>query len=210
MIVWNATHGWASFLFQGGRAALSTMASPRPVDPGLAGPGDVSVSVDLGAARSSSCFGGCRNWRRIGEIERLWLALAVAPLGVFHTGRLFSACFASLGVDRTGIALPAAGAKMVRTPRRRVPARPGGCSSHCGGFSVAFLAFTIVEYRYGILQRDRDGRGGSDRCFTRSDARPLRLGSGRPEDALASGWSRILARSSSPASGIKAPSSPTP
>ena len=30
----------------------------------------------------------------------------------------------------------------------------------CAGFSVAFLAFTIVEYRYGILQRDRDGRGG--------------------------------------------------
>jgi hypothetical protein len=27
-------------------------------------------------------------------------------------------------------------------------------------FSLAFLAFTLVEYRYGIIQRDSDGRGG--------------------------------------------------
>ena len=114
VIVWNATHGWASFLFQGGRAALSTMLRPDQLMLALLAQAMylfpwiwVPLVVILGI--------GCRNWRRIAEIDRLWLALAVAPLGVFTIGRVFSACLASLGVDRAGIAFPTAGTKVVRT-----------------------------------------------------------------------------------------------
>ena len=57
---------------------------------------------------------------------------------------------------------------------------------------------------------DRDGRGGSDRRLARPDARPLRLGPGRPARSTRVDWSRTRARSSSPASGIRVPSSPTP
>ena len=81
------------------------------------------------------------------------------PAWDFYDRRLFSARLASLGVDRAGIAFPS----WDESGQNALAARPRQARRTLVAFavfSVVFLAFTIVEYRYGILQHDRDGRGG--------------------------------------------------
>ena len=102
---------------------------------------------------------GCRNWRRTSAFERLLLALAVAPLGVVTLVACFRPVLPHWGLIGLVSLFPLLGRKWsVRLEARPRPTRR--FLAACAGFSVLFLAFTIAEYRYGMLQRGRDGRGG--------------------------------------------------
>ena len=155
VIIWNATHEWASFLFQGGRAVGGATLRPEGIAAGLAGPGDVSVPVDLGAA-------GRRARRRLPQLaarsasERFLLALSVAPLCVFTLVACFRPVLPHWGLIGLVSLFPLLGRKW----SARLEARPRTTRrflAGCAAFSMLFLAFTIAEYRYGMLQRGRDG-----------------------------------------------------
>ena len=80
----------------------------------------------------------------------------------------------------------------------------------CAGFSLVVLALTIGEYRFGWLQRD--GRGGWGLVDTRTDPTLDLYGWDQVADRIKQlGLLEDSAtRLSSPATGIKAPISPTP
>ena len=153
----NARLGVVSLPGRAGR--LEHDAPPRSVDAGLAGPGDVSVSVDLGAAGCHPVSSAAATGAASVMIDRLWLALAVAPLGVFTLVACFRPVLPHWGLIGLVSLFPLLGRKWSERLETR-PRQTRRMLVACAGFSVAFLAFTIVEYRYGILQRDRDGRGG--------------------------------------------------
>ena len=50
VLLWNAGHGWASFLFQGGRAVGSWTLRPDYLVVAILAQAGVSVPVDLGIA----------------------------------------------------------------------------------------------------------------------------------------------------------------
>jgi 4-amino-4-deoxy-L-arabinose transferase-like glycosyltransferase len=86
VIIWNAQHGWVSFLFQGGRAVGSWVPRPDSLLLALLARGGVSAAV-VG-------FWSGSWWRPFDPVEerqespeRLSLCLALVPLGVF-TGRV--------------------------------------------------------------------------------------------------------------------------
>lgn len=158
VIVWNATHGWASFLFQGGRALGGAMLRPDHLMLALLAQA-MYLFPWIWVPLVVILFLGCRNWRRIGAADRLWLALAVAPLGVFTLVACFRPVLPHWGLIGLVSLFPILG----RNWSARLAARPGPTRRVLTAgaiFSVVFLAFTIVEYRYGFLQRGRDGLGG--------------------------------------------------
>jgi 4-amino-4-deoxy-L-arabinose transferase-like glycosyltransferase len=158
VIVWNATHGWASFLFQGGRAVGGTMLRPDQLMLALVAQA-MYLFPWIWVPLVAIVFIGCRNWRRSGDVDRLWLALAVGPLAVFTVVACFRPVLPHWGLIGLVSIFPVLGQKW--SERLQVaPRRTRRLLVAYAGFSVAFLAFTIVEYRYGILQRDRDGRSG--------------------------------------------------
>ena len=158
VIVWNATHGWASFLFQGGRAVGSAIFRPDQSLLALVAQA-MYLFPWIWVPLIVILFIGCRNWRRTPEHDRLLLSLAVAPLAVFTLVACFRPVLPHWGLIGLVSLFPVLGrkwsARLVESPKltRRFLAA-------CAAFSLAFLAFTMVEYRYGMLQRGRDGRGG--------------------------------------------------
>ena len=83
VIVWNAGHGWASFLFQGGRAVGSGMFRPDYLMVALLAQA-VYLFPWIWVPLVVILVRECRHWRRIAAgHERLWLCLAIVPLGVF-------------------------------------------------------------------------------------------------------------------------------
>ena len=159
VLIWNAEHGWVSFLFQGGRAVGGGI--PRP---------DYLVMALLAQAAYlfpwiwiplvGILLRECRHWRQQGtEHERLWLCLAIVPLGVFTLVACFRLVLPHWGL----IGLVALFPMLGRNWSARLETRPGPTRKTLAAFatfSCVFLAFTIVEFRYGVLQRDRDGRWG--------------------------------------------------
>jgi 4-amino-4-deoxy-L-arabinose transferase-like glycosyltransferase len=142
VIVWNATHGWASFLFQGGRAAPSTMLRPDLLMRALLAQAMYLFPWIWVPLVVILCL-GCRNWRRIVDIDRLWLALAVAPVAVFTMVACFRPVFPHWGLIGLVSLFPLLGSKW----SARLETRPWQTRRMLvafAGFSVAFLAFTIV------------------------------------------------------------------
>jgi hypothetical protein len=166
VVVWNAGHGWASFLFQGGRAVGSSI--PRP---------DYLVVTVL--AQAGYLFPWiwiplvvilirkCRDWPRLtSDQERLWLCVAVVPLSVFTAVACFRPVLPHWGLIGLVSLLPILGSQWAA----RLEARPDPTRrllAACAGFSLVVLAMTIAEFRYGWLQRgEKSGWGLVD---TRSD-----------------------------------------
>ena len=159
VLVWNASHDWASFLFQGGRAVGSWM--PRPdyllrailAQAGYLYPW-IWVPLVVILIRE------CRDWPRIGsDQERLWLCLAIVPVVVFTAVACFRPVFPHWGLIGLVSVLPILGSKWAaRLEKRPRPTRR--MLAACAGFSVVLLAIAIVEYRYGWLQRDARGKWG--------------------------------------------------
>ena len=159
VIFWNAGHGWASFLFQGGRAVGSAMIRPDYLVVALLAQAVylfpwIWVPLVVILARE------CRHWRTIdSEHERLWLCLAVVPLSVFTLVACFRPVLPHWGLIGLVALFPILG----RNWSARLEKRPEATRRILGAFaafSLVFLVFTIVEFRYGMLQRDRDGRSG--------------------------------------------------
>jgi len=159
VVIWNAGHGWASFLFQGGRAVGGRMPRPDYLVVALLEQAAylfpwIWVPLIVILVRQ------CRHWRKIvAEHERLWLCLAIVPLGVFTLVACFRPVLPHWGLIGLVALFPILGrnwsAKLEKRPEptRRILAA-------FAAFSFVFLAFTMVEFRYGMLQRDRDGRWG--------------------------------------------------
>ncbi len=158
VIIWNATHGWASFLFQGGRAVASSTRRPDGLILALLAQA-MYLFPWIWMPLVVSLVVGCRKWRRTSAHERLLLTLAVAPLCVFSLVACFRPVLPHWGLIGLVSLFPLLGRKWAA----RLEARPRPTRrllAACAAFSVLFLAFTIAEYRYGMLQRGRDGRGG--------------------------------------------------
>ena len=159
VIIWNATHNWASFLFQGGRA-VGSAATFRPDGLLLALLAQALylfpwIWVQLIAVLSA----GCWNWRRTRPHERLLLALSIAPLCVFTLVACFRPVLPHWGLIGLASLFPLLGRNWSARLEAR-PLRTRRFLAGAAGFSVLFLAFTFAEYRYGILQRGHDGKGG--------------------------------------------------
>src|SRR5208337_2099727 len=83
VLVWNASHGWASFLFQGGRAVGGLVPRPDYLATAMLAQAGylfpwIWIPLFLLMVREA------RNWRRLeSRHERLALCLAVAPVLVF-------------------------------------------------------------------------------------------------------------------------------
>ena len=139
VIVWNAGHGWASFLFQGGRAVGSW--TPRP-DYLL-----VAIVAQAGylfpwiwGSLVLILIAECRNWRRIAsDRERLWLCLAVVPLGIFTAVACFRPVLPHWGLIGLVSLFPILGSKW----SARLGTRPDATRrvlAACAGFSLVILA----------------------------------------------------------------------
>jgi len=159
VIVWNAGHGWASFLFQGGRAVGSGMFRPDYLMVALLAQA-VYLFPWIWVPLVVILVRECRHWKRIAAgHERLWLCLAIVPLGVFALVACFRPVLPHWGLIGLVALLPILGrnwsAKLEKRPeptRRTLAA--------CAAFSLVFLVFTIVEFGYGVLQRGHDDQWG--------------------------------------------------
>jgi 4-amino-4-deoxy-L-arabinose transferase-like glycosyltransferase len=166
VLVWNAHHEWASFLFQGSRAVGSWV--PR-------------ADYLFGAILAQAAYlfpwvwlalvvilvRGWRNWRMIASNEeRLWLCVAVVPLCVFTAVACFRPVLPHWGLIGLVSLLPILGCRLAARLENR-PQSTRRLLGACASFCVFLLAISIGEYHYGWLQRD--GRGGWGLVDTRTD-----------------------------------------
>ncbi|MBV8310090.1 MAG: glycosyltransferase family 39 protein [Planctomycetaceae bacterium] len=159
VLVWNASHGWASFLFQGGRAVAGLV--PRP---------DYLAAAMLAQAGYlfpwiwiplfSLMVREARNWSHLeSEHERLALCLAVAPVLVFTAVACFRPVLPHWGLIGLVSLFPVLGDSW----RKHADRRPGPTVrwvSIAAVFPVILLGLTILEYRTGCFQRGGDARWG--------------------------------------------------
>jgi 4-amino-4-deoxy-L-arabinose transferase-like glycosyltransferase len=159
VIIWNARHGWVSFLFQGGRAVGSAAFRPDYVLLALLAQA-LYLFPWIWAPLVVTVVRECRNWRRIAAVpDRLWLCLAVVPLGVFT----LVACFRPVLPHWGLIGLVALFPMLGRNWSARLDMRPKltrRILAACTAFSLVLVALTILEFRYGLLQRGPGGRWG--------------------------------------------------
>ena len=168
VLIWNAGHGWVSFLFQGGRAVGGWM--PRPdylLGAILAQAGYLFpwIWIPLVAV----LFKGWRGWWTTAtDAERLWLCLSAVPLGLFTVVACFRPVLPHWGLIGTVSLFPILGrnwaARWERDPRisRRLAAY--AC------LSLGLVLLTIVEFRTGWFQPRRRLVAGALRGPERSDA----------------------------------------
>ena len=138
VLIWNARHGWVSFLFQGGRA-VGELGVPRP---------DYLAATVL--AQAGYLFpwiwiplvtvlvrGWCGWSSESSGPERLWLCVATVPLAAFNAVACFPARPAPLGVDRPGVPFPDAGPGVGRSDRGASRSRPSPPGRLCRPFPDA-------------------------------------------------------------------------
>jgi hypothetical protein len=157
VIVWNASHDWVSFVFQGGRAVGGLV--PRP--------GSFATAV---LAQAGYLFPWIwlplililvrqlRNWSRLEtNQERLVLCLAVCPLGVFSTVACFRSVLPHWGLIGLASLFPLLGRDLFDKSIER-PEKTRQWLTAGAVFSLFLLGSTMIEYRTGWLQQ-----GGSTR-----------------------------------------------
>lgn len=156
VIAWNARNGWASFAFQGGRAVGGL--TPRP-DYLLAAIGAQAAYLFPWIWLPLMVVGWrlARGWRdRDDERGRLAICLCVAPLAAFTAVACFRPVLPHWGLVGVLPLFPALGRGIA--DRFQVdPARMRRRVAFASAFSVAMLALTIAEYRWGWLQRGPSG-----------------------------------------------------
>jgi 4-amino-4-deoxy-L-arabinose transferase-like glycosyltransferase len=159
VIVWNASHGWVSFLFQGGRAVGGWIPRPDYLGKALLAQAGylfpwIWIPLIVILIRD------CRGWRRIdSDHERLLLCLAVVPLGVLTTVACFRPVLPHWGLIGFASLFPLLGRKWAaRCKTRPETTRRFLFASACA--TVGILCLAIAEYRYGWLQRGGDNRWG--------------------------------------------------
>jgi 4-amino-4-deoxy-L-arabinose transferase-like glycosyltransferase len=159
VIVWNAGHGWVSFLFQGGRALGSGVFRPDHLVAALLAQA-LYLFPWIWVPLLVILIRECRGWRSIASApERLWLCLAVVPLGVFTLVACFRPVLPHWGLIGLVPMFPMLGRNWSARIDRR-PERTRRILTAFAVFSLALIALTIVEFRYGVFQRGPVGRWG--------------------------------------------------
>ncbi len=158
VIIWNARHGWVSFLFQGGRAVGSVLPRPDYLAGALLAQASylfpwiwVPLFVVLLRQR--------RDWRRLSASEGLMVCLAVLTLTVFTLVACFRPVLPHWGLIGLVPMLPILGRNWSQRLRKK-PEPTRRLFAACAGFSVLVLALTIAEHRFGWLQRGSHGGWG--------------------------------------------------
>jgi hypothetical protein len=166
VIVWNATHGWASFLFQGGRAVGGWTLRPDYLLIAIvAQAGYFFPWVWLPIIHV--LYQECRRWRTIrSDSERLALCLAFGPLALFTIVACFRPVLPHWGLIGLVPLFPMLGRNWAARYTDR-PVATRRLLTGCAGFSLIVLAAALAEYRNGWLQRD--GQGGWGVVDTRTD-----------------------------------------
>ena len=181
VLIWNARHGWVSFLFQGGRAVGGWV--PRP---------DYLAGALL--AQAGYLFPWIwiplvvllvRGWRRLADDRRgPRAALALrgdCPPGCLHGRGRLPPGLAALGPDWPGAALPDAGPRLGRTARSRDRPPDAAAWSPTPACPWRLVALTLVEFRTGWFQR--------------GEAAPLGILNDRTDPTLDFyGWDEVVAR----------------
>lgn len=147
VVYWNATHGWASFAFQGERA-VGTQFTPHEIGMMLAGQMAL-LTPALWVALLVVLFASLRRWRTLTPTERLLVCLAVVPLGFF----LAVSCVRGVGAHWPLVGflplLPLLGRRCVDW-YHRWPQLAGWGTAAWAGFLVA-AAFLVAAYARGGL-----------------------------------------------------------
>jgi hypothetical protein len=166
VILWNAGHGWASFLFQGGRAVGSWTLRPDYLLVAILAQAGYLFPWIWGSL-IAILVAECRKWQKItSDQERLWICLAVVPLAIFTAVACFRPVLPHWGLIGLVSLFPLLGSRWSdRLERHPQPTRRALAA--CAGFSLMILMIAIGEYHRGWLQRD--GRGGWGVVDTRTD-----------------------------------------
>jgi Dolichyl-phosphate-mannose-protein mannosyltransferase len=159
VIIWNASHGWASFLFQGGRAVGALLPRPDYLATAMLAQAGylfpwIWIPLFLLMVRQA------RNWRRLeSEQARLALCLAVVPVLVFTAVACFRPVLPHWGLIGLVSLFPLLGDTW-RQYADRSPGRMTRWLSIAAFFPVVLVAVTIVEHHTGCLQRVASVRSG--------------------------------------------------
>jgi 4-amino-4-deoxy-L-arabinose transferase-like glycosyltransferase len=182
VLVWNAGHHWASFLFQGGRAVGSVM--PRPDYLALALLAQVAYLFPwVWLPLVMILVRGIRSWMS-GQIqpqpERLLLCLAVVPLALFTAVACFRFVLPHWGLIGLATLLPLLGRRwailLARNPVRVRRLLAGGVV-----WSLVVLGVAIFQFATGWFQR--------------SDQRSFGLLSRRTDPTVELyGWDQVASR----------------
>jgi hypothetical protein len=159
VLFWNAGHDWASFRFQGGRAAGSWTLRPDFLALTLlaqAGYMFPWIWIPLIAV----LVRGWRSWTSAATgPERLWLCVATVPLAAFTAVACFRSVLPHWGLIGLVPLLPMLGRGWADRLEQR-PAAARRRLSAFAGLSLALVTLAVVEYRTGWLQRGGPGRIG--------------------------------------------------
>ncbi|WP_165221021.1 glycosyltransferase family 39 protein [Aquisphaera insulae] len=152
VLAWNASHGWASFLFQGGRAVGGL--TPRPDFLATALLAQVGYLFPwIWLPLMAILFRELRAWKRLrSEGERLALCVAILPFAAFTAVACFRPVLPHWGLIGLVSLFPSLG-KLWAEIAARNPARMRRSMTMAGGFSLVLLGLTLAEYHTGFLQR---------------------------------------------------------
>ncbi len=159
VLVWNASHGWASFLFQGGRAVGGLVPRPDYLATAMLAQAGylfpwIWIPLFLLMVRQA------RAWSRLeSQHERLALCLAVAPVLVFMAVACFRLVLPHWGLIGLIALFPMLGDSW-RKQSDRMPGQTLRWLALAAVFPVLLLGLTILEYRTGCFQRGGDVRWG--------------------------------------------------
>jgi 4-amino-4-deoxy-L-arabinose transferase-like glycosyltransferase len=159
VLIWNAANGWASFLFQGGRAVGGLVPRPDYLATALVAQLGyffpwIWIPLVLLLLR------GMRQWSRPKrDDERLLLCMAVVPVSIFAAVAIFRPVLPHWGLIGLVSLFPALGRQWLGDWERR-PERARRWISVAAVFPLILLAVTLIEYRTGWLQRAPGSRWG--------------------------------------------------
>ncbi len=159
VLVWNASHHWASFLFQGGRAVGGLVPHPDYLATALLAQAGYLLPW-IWIPLVVLLYQHVRNWNRLGnDHERLALCLSVLPVAAFTGVACFRPVLPHWGLIGLVSLLPALGDSWSKQlDRHHARALRGLCFAAV--FPVLLMGLTIIEHRTGWLQRGGPARWG--------------------------------------------------
>lgn len=174
VLVWNASHHWASFLFQGGRAVGGLVPHPDYLATALLAQAGYLLPW-IWIPLVVLLYQHVRNWNRLGnDHERLALCLSVLPVAAFTGVACFRPVLPHWGLIGLVSLLPALGDSWSKQlDRHHARALRGLCFAAV--FPVLLMGLTIIEHRTGWLRRGGPAMGPV-RGPQRSHGGSLRLG----------------------------------
>ncbi len=148
VLYWNATHEWASFAFQSGRAVGTEF---RPDHAGRLLLRELAyLTPALWVAVLVVIVGGVRHWRTLGREERLLLCLGVVPLAFFLSVSFLRRVSPHWPLVGVMLLLPLVGKQCVEWYRQW----PRATRIVTATWAIAFVALAFLfagHSRYGVL-----------------------------------------------------------